>query len=234
MICAVLITAYQSTDYILDSIESILNQQLPDGWNLKLYIGVDNCIDTSNLLFSKKIDYYYSKENVGTYVLSNSLIQQAKKDNSDVYVRFDSDDVADKNFLLYGIPYAQECHFFRPYLIKCDNNLVPLTNEIIRATGSSFFDNYALDCLGGYQNYRVACDTDFFKRAEMAGFVNKDVNNKPVYFYRQHKSSLMNNVNTSKKSSLRKISWKKMTEFRDNGNIKVNPPVTTALSHITF
>lgn len=231
MICSVIITAFKNTKYILESIESIALQELPRGWEIRYYIGVDSCDDTSVFLKENNINYYWTDVNVGTYVLSNSLINEAKNNGSDIYVRFDSDDVALQDFLLYGIENVQKYHFFRPYSIKCDLNLNPI-GDIVRASGSAFFDSYALDALGGYQHYRVACDTDMFKRAINFGFIEEEVDKKPTYYYRQHPHSLMNTTETAKKSQLRKQSWKEMSALRNSGIIKINQPITTDLVYV--
>lgn len=231
MICSVIITAFKNTKYILESIESIAAQTLPDGWEVRYYIGVDACKETSDYLIQNKIPHYWTNTNVGTYILSNSLFNQAKNDGSDIYVRFDSDDVALQNFLLYGIENTQKYHFFRPYSIKCDINLNPIGN-IVRASGSAFFDSYALNALGGYQHYRVACDTDMYKRAINFGFIEEEVDEKPAYYYRQHPSSLMNTTETAKRSQLRVRSWKEMSASRNSGLIKIDYPMITDLTYV--
>jgi len=231
-ICSLLITAYQSADYILDTLESLHQQSLPANWQIKFYIGVDSCNETASILKKNNVPYYYSYTNVGTYILTNSLIQKAKQDQCDVFVRFDSDDIACENFVLYGIEHTLKYNFISPYQILVDEHLNPINNELKIAHGSMFATHFAIDALGGYYHYRVGCDTNFFRRAKRLGFGENIIERKPVYLYRQHNESLMRNKQLGKGTPQRKEARNLMKLEFDTGKNKIEHPVTTSLKYI--
>lgn len=231
-ICSLLITAYQSADYILDTLESLHQQSLPANWQIKFYIGVDSCNETASILNKNNIPYYYSYNNVGTYILTNSLIQKAKQDNCDVFVRFDSDDIACENFLLYGIEHAVKNNFVSPYQILVDKDLNVINDDLKVAHGSMFATRKAIDLLGGYYSYRVGCDTNFFRRANRLGLGGVITEKKPVYLYRQHTKSLMKNKQLGKGTNERKMFKKEMRCKFLAGENTIQNPVITDLKYI--
>lgn len=228
-VIAILITAFNARQYILDTLKSLKDQSLPNGWQIKFYIGVDACTDTADILDKNKISYYYTEENVGTYVLTNSLLEKAKDDNCNIFVRFDSDDIACENFLLYGIEHVLKFNFINPYQILVDKDLTPISNELKIAHGSMFATRTAIESLGGYYHYRVGCDTNFLKRAKRLGYNGKILKNTPVYLYRQHSDSLMKNKDLGKGSVIRKQSWSEIKEKFAAGENKIKNPVTIDL-----
>ena len=112
---ALFISAYKADKNLINILDKFSNQKLPKGWVLKIYIGVDGCKETFNLLKESKINFYFSSENVGTYIICNSLIDVAKKYNHDMYVRFDADDIPMSNFLFNGIKRCLKLNFVRTY-----------------------------------------------------------------------------------------------------------------------
>lgn len=229
---AIILTAYKSEKYILRTLKSLQNQPLPNGWQIRFYIGVDACENTASILKENKIPYYYTKENVGTYILTNSLINNAQEDKCDMFLRFDSDDIACRNFLLYGIEHTLKYNFISPYQILVDEHLNPINNKFKIAHGSMFATQLAIDALGGYYHYRVGCDTNFFRRAKRLGFGENITEKKPIYLYRQHDESLMKNKQLGKGTLQRKKARNLMKLEFDKGKNKIEHPVTTSLKYI--
>ena len=228
---AIIITAYKAEKFILDTINAFKIQQIPANWRINYYVGVDNCNSTANLLDRNNISYYCAKENVGTYILTNSLIKEALKDDVDAFLRFDSDDVPCENFLMHGIYHLQSADFVRPYKINCNENLTTKT-KIEPADGPAFFTKHALNLLGGYDHYRVACDGFFRRRAEKLNLVKELQEDIPIYLYRNVQSSLTKNKETGKDSKYRKSVKKEMLKsFRQNV-LKVEEPKTVLLGYI--
>ena len=230
-ICAVIITAYEAENYILDCLESLKKQKLPKGWICEFYIGVDACKKTEQVLKQHLINFYLAKENVGTYVLSNSLLREAQINNARLFVRFDSDDIAGEKFLYKGIKHADRTGFCRPNQIACDENMNPISNKISPAHGSMFVRRDALEQLGGYYHYRVGCDTNFYRRAERLGFGTSTNNDYdiPFYYYRTHKTSLMKHSTMGKGTIYRRESWEQMKKEYFAGVNKIENIVTTPL-----
>lgn len=231
-ILAIIITAYRSEEYILQTLDSFNRQEMPNGWMFRFYIGVDACSRSATSLDNYGISYFYSKKNVGTYILTNSLLQKATKDNCDMFLRFDSDDIACEKFLLYGIEHTLRNNFVSPYQILVDKYLDPVNNDLKIAHGSMFATRLAIDALGGYYHYRVGCDTNFFRRARRLGFGGDITEKKPVYLYRQHNESLMKNKQLGKGTPQRKKARNLMKLEFDKGKNKVENPVTTSLKYI--
>jgi len=224
---AIVITAFNAKKYILETLKSFNKQLLPDGWKIKYYIGVDACVNTANVLEENNIPFYYANENVGTYILSNSLLQKAKEDNCDMFLRFDSDDIARENFLLYGITHTEQHKFVRPFYNYCTHRGKPKgTSNPTVAHGPVFMIREVLDQLGGYQPFRVACDTDLIERAKTLGYVSNIKEKLPLFFYRRAPNSLTKTTKTSKKSNFRKKIVNELERLRLQGTVKIEPVIT--------
>lgn len=231
---AIIITAFNAENYILETLNSLSDQPLPHGWQTKFYIGVDACKDTAITLEKNNISYYYAEKNVGTYILTNSLLEEARKDDCEVFVRFDSDDIACENFLLYGIEHVLKFNFISPYQILVDEHLNFIDNEDLKtAHGSMFATKTAIEMLGGYYHFRVGCDTNFFRRARRLGFGGDITEKKPVYLYRQHSQSLMKDAQLGKGKPQRKQARNYMLAEFNAGKNKIENPVTVDLKYIS-
>jgi glycosyltransferase involved in cell wall biosynthesis len=231
---AIIITSYKSEQYILETLKSLENQLLPENWAIKFYIGVDACENTADILKKNLYSFYFSEKNVGTYILSNSLIKIAKAENCDMFLRFDSDDLARDNFLFYGINHTLLHDFVRPYYNYCNSSGKPKGNSnSIKAHGPVFISRKALNDVGGYYHYRVACDSDLIRRAERLGYVSTIKEKFPLFWYRKHATSLTKSADTSKKSEFRKQVWAEMTEMFDKGINKIDSPVIVDLVYFS-
>lgn len=230
-ICAIVITAFKAEKYILETLSSLSSQVLPKNWTKKFYLGVDACEITSNLLKEKQINYFYSEQNVGTYILTNSLLKIAYKDNCDIFLRFDADDVACEDFLINGILNVNSHGFSRTYFYAADETGKQTSSTLTRAHGPVFFNREVLENLGGYYEFRSGCDTDFNNRANLLGYGTKN-DHKPTFLYRQHQNSLMHDKELGKGTYIRRTNWKLMKEKLNQGIIKIDNPVTTDLKFI--
>jgi hypothetical protein len=94
------------------------------------------------------------------------------------------------------------------------------------------FDNSVLDKIGGFAPYRCAIDTDFMRRAEMAGIKIEQLK-KAMYYRRSHGKALTKNPKTGMGSDFRKKQWSEMTENRERGIYKIIPE-TVELRHISW
>ena len=78
-ILAIIITAHKIDSRLVDTLNILKNQRIPKNWKINIYIGVDGCELSASILNKHNINYYFSKENVGTYTLFNSVMLEAKK-----------------------------------------------------------------------------------------------------------------------------------------------------------
>ena len=231
---AVIIAAYKAEKYIMETVKSLKNQKIPKGWEVKFFIGVDGCENTSRELKENKVPFYFSEKNVGTYVMANSLIQEAKKIDCDMFLRFDADDVAKENFIFNGINNCLKLGFYRTYFIKADITLKVLNKQYHQAWGIVFFTKKVLEKFGGYKQFRVDCDYDLIHRLlkiEYNGTINE---NKSVFIRRIHSGSLSQSKETSGYSQYRrKVKGKMSQERRVKGrDILVKDPVRTKLKYV--
>ena len=99
----VVITAFNSADKLERCIDSVISQQGLKN-ELNLIIGVDGCKDTLAVAkkltrkYKERCKFYFSKMNVGTYVLKNSLLAKVVDRDSLIYF-LDSDDMLPVNFM---------------------------------------------------------------------------------------------------------------------------------------
>ena len=87
MTIAITIPAYRAQRFINDCLDSIDKLDLPEGVEVVPMIAVDSCPETAEAIGG---GYYWSSENVGPYVLRNSLMQ---KIDADYYLSFCADDI---------------------------------------------------------------------------------------------------------------------------------------------
>lgn len=78
------------------------------------------------------------------------------------------------------------------------------------------------ESLGGFCSARCASDTDFMRRAEMAGYQICKIDHA-LYKRRRHEKSLTKSGMTAFGGKYRKEVWKKMTEERERGIVKIVP-----------
>ena len=245
-IVSVIISAYKIDNYFFKMINEFKNQKLPIGWKLKIFIGVDGCMTSKELLDLNNFDYYFSKKNVGTYIICNSLIKEAKKQKFDVLVRFDSDDMPQKDFLYNGLKYVMKYEYVRAACQRVDKNFTPITTNLDFAQGVFFIKNSLLEKVGGFNHYRVECDTDlmerlnilgnhgvildrFYQRIYAFGFLEIFKRRKAIYQRRIMPGTLTSSSSTGHGSSYRKNVREKLKNARNEGNIKVLNPKTVSL-----
>ena len=220
---AIIITAYNCAEYILDCVYSVMQQKKFPGWDYEIRIGVDGCKKTADILKKVGIPFYWSEENHGAYIIRNSLIYQGP---ADVYSYFDADDVMNKDYLFETIKKINAgAKYVLCAKIQCNETLHPINfNPIIEKGGAMSFTHEVLEKLGGYYRWRCAGDTDFMERAKLAGYKITEIK-KPLYARRRHPESLTKGGLTRMGSPYRKKAWSNMTAEREKGVIKIKPTV---------
>lgn len=222
---AIIIPAYNAEKYIRECLKSIHLQYPSEGWDYDIRVGVDGCKNTAKVLDKMNFPYYYSYNNVGAYVMRNSLMLIKP---ADIYVYFDADDV------MYSVKYIKICidailqghEIVMPSKYQCDENLELLKSApVFEQGGAMCFTHRILDLLGGFYNARCASDTDFMHRAEMAGYKIYKIP-QGLYMRRRHNQSLTKSGLTIHGGKYRKEVWQKMTADRENGIVKIIPRVT--------
>ena len=138
-----------------------------------------------------------------------------------------------EKFLANGIKHLENSEVVQPYQIECDENLTQKSSPKI-ADGSIFFTLHALNFLGGYSHYRVACDGFFTRRAKKLNLTKKIESDLPTYLYRRVSGSLTKTQLTGDGSPYRKDVKSQMRKEFKSGKYKIDNPVTTILSYHKF
>jgi glycosyltransferase involved in cell wall biosynthesis len=197
---SIIIPTYKNTEYIDECINSILESS--ENLNVELLIGIDACEETLNHIKTKKypyfIKFYYFNENVGPYLIKNSLV---KITNSDNILFFDSDDIMLKPTLNTIVTNIQKYDCVRLKLQNYTNGTIT-KNNVNYGEGVFAINKQLFLSMNGFEPWRVAADSDFMGRL---------YNKRPrifhipevSFYYRQHSSSLTKRSDTGMSSQLR-------------------------------
>lgn len=99
----VLITAFNAEDHLERCLDSVINQKQLNN-PLKIIVGIDGCYKTFEVAkkltrkYQSNVTFFFSKNNIGTYVLKNSLLAKIVDRDSLIFF-LDSDDLLPSCFL---------------------------------------------------------------------------------------------------------------------------------------
>lgn len=192
----ILMSAYKSSGFIDKTLQSILDQNIS---NLKIYVGIDGDDEVYNKL--PNVNYYKSKINVGTYVITNSLSKLIKADN-DILLPFDSDDIMPTNFLK---PYIDAYMRLDP-----DTNILKLNfknngqGKTITGYKTILIKNNLFKKMGGYYNFRVGQDDGLLWRLQREKIHLKQNSNLPCFYRVIREDALTQATFTKHGSNFRK------------------------------
>jgi glycosyltransferase involved in cell wall biosynthesis len=200
---SVIIPAYKATKYIDECLASIKG-------NCEILIGVDGCEQTYNHV--KHLDnVYYFEENVGPYIIKNTLVDKAKYD---VILFFDSDDVMVDGLLDVLYNNIQNVDYIPLNYIdfhkKITNTGHMMSNAVIAIKKDVFTS------LNGFYPWKCGADTEFSYRLQY-NHLKKGTLNGVSYYRRLHGENLTISPLTGHGSSIRK----QYTNIINN-NIKTN------------
>lgn len=219
---SVLIAAHGVQDYILQTIDSILESQV-DYVDLEILVGVDNdrrCLSQlSNGNLSDKVKVYFSSENVGPYIITNSLMMMSKHDT---LIIFGGDDFASKNMLSITSREIDKCDILRWNCKKIyENNPITTNNEILEMPGCFAIRKKILQKVNGFKPWRVQADDEFKRRVDNRFVKNKI--NEVIFEYLIRQDSLSRSSNSHLKSELR-LAYINLIEKSYNDN-KFSDPI---------
>jgi len=152
---SVIIPAYKSTKYISECIASIQGE-------CEILIGVDHCQETYDYLKDfPNIKLFYFTENVGPYVIKNTLVDVAEHE---FILFFDSDDVLHEGILSVITKELQDVDYLKLNYINFHHKKIlngHKMNDAVIAIKKSVFNS-----LNGFQPWRCGADTEFGYRLE--------------------------------------------------------------------
>ena len=209
---SVIIPAYKATKYIDECIVSIKG-------DCEILIGVDGCIETYNHIKHLE-NVYYFKENVGPYVIKNTLVNQAKYDS---ILFFDSDDVMAPGTIEKVTETLNSKDYVK--LSYIDFIKKPLLNGIVYSNAVIGIKKSVFNSINGFYPWRCSADTELVNRLQYNNFSCKTIPDV-CYYRRLHKDNLTVRKETGHGSPIRKT-------YVDYINVHLskqtwpNPPIKT-------
>lgn len=205
---SVIIPTFDSVDYLKECLDSVV-ESCDKISNFEILVGIDSCPKTlkfvQDSIFDYRIKFHYFQENVGPYVIKNTLSKISKSEN---LIFFDSDDVMNKdmvNDILIKLK-TSECvkpmyHNFKGK-IDYDDPKYKLYSKLFGEGVFGIRKNVFLK-FNGFEGWRCAADSDFMVRIQKNGVTFNWVE-KLLFYRRIHDKGLTTNPETNYGSKLRK------------------------------
>lgn len=199
---SVLIACYGVEDHILNTINSLLNAD-NEYIDLEILVGIDNdrksLSKLSNGDLSEKVKIYFSQENVGPYIITNSLATLAKHD---VIIIFGGDDIADEKILSVTAKEIIKCDILRWECIRMfENGEIDPSGQIFEMPGCFAIKKKIFFQHNGLKPWRVQADDEFKKRVDPK--YNQIKLFKPMFKYLIRDNSLSRSQSFNHKSEFR-------------------------------
>lgn len=219
---SVIITAYNTADYIEPCLESVIKQTYRGP--CEILLGIDNCKETLEAALAVRHRYndndgsrilnlriFMMRENYGTYVVSNTLIDNSR---GDYILRFDSDDLMKSDMIKTLVNQDADIVVMK---YATFGRIVQHPNRY--SFGQALFKREVFDACGGYSPWRCAADKELLNRASLK-FEIKKLNDR-LFFKRMHKGALTKAEDTGRGSAPRREAHRKLRELSDKGIIKI-------------
>lgn len=215
---SILVTAYKAWETIEATLDSIYAQTYK---NIEVIVGIDGCEKTRDKVLQirakyKRLKIYYSNINVGTYILSNSLLSICK---GHYFVRFDSDDV------MYPFMVEELVKVNREF-VRCQFNWEKKVSGDIISTemyscGPLFAKVEVVKDLGGYKPWRCSADSDLISRLTALGI---HIYRLPKKLFKRYwiKTSLTVAPDTGMGSDYRKNLHRQILTDKSRGIVYIN------------
>lgn len=214
---AVIIPAYKTGKYILHTLLSMAQQKFPRQWHLNVRVGVDGCKETAAVLKKRGVPFYMNHVNAGVGIMRNSLIALGP---ADMYLIFDSDDIMLPGYIDQSVKAAMRTGACRPLARRVDERLRNKKMSL-RAMGAITLTHDVLRQVGGYREYRIFEDRDFYERIAMTG-TEIIIPPGAMFLRRSHPDSITRNKH---KMDQEYVQWTRSDaqSHRSNGIIYVEP-----------
>lgn len=202
---SIIIPTYNTPNYLNECLISVI--QSCGNINCEVLVGIDRCENTLNYIKSKDFDprirFFYFENNVGPYVIKNSL---SKISRSDSILFFDSDDIMKDTMVSDIINKQNNFEFVKPMYSNFNNIISNIkVNEVKTGQYGEGVFSIKKDLflhMNGFEGWRCAADSDFMKRLYKNN--RKFSYTDEVLFYRRkHSSNLTTAPETGFMSKLR-------------------------------
>lgn len=216
---SVIIPAYKATKYIDDCLASIKGAEI--------LVGVDSCQETLDHLKNRDIKLFYFTENVGPFVIKNTLIDQASNEH---ILFFDSDDVLVEGVIERINERLAEIDYLKLNYINFYNKPTTkghMMNDAVIAIKRSSFNS-----INGFQPWRCGADTEFSYRSQYNNLKYKVLDGL-AYHRRLHGENLTMRKETGHKSPIRETYVAYINKHHKLGSWP-NPLIKTTSSYVAY
>lgn len=234
---SIVITAYQSQDFLETCLNSIKEQTYLKNKNneVEVLLGIDGCPDTLKKINELRGNYnflkiFYSDINVGTYTLRNSLVHKASSEN---ILFFDSDDFMQPIMLDTLAPCFNKYQITRYCFDKVskENNKFVVNTKFRKnpfyAMGSFAISKKLFMETGGFLPWVCAADYEFMIRCEKNNIPFHYLK-KNLFFYLVHNNNLTRGKNTGM-VSFKRNKYHRYIQRNTNWNIPIHTCTTNLI-----
>lgn len=202
---SIIIPAFKASSFLDECLCSIIEQS--KNKNVQILIGIDGCEETLNWADKNKniynnVEFFWFKENVGPYVIKNTLAQLASSNN---ILFFDADDIMGKDLIHNFIINIKDNAIVKFKYCDFKHSEGILKAESIKNYGEGVFGikKSTFLKLKGFEDWKCAADTEFQLRSKHNKI--QIINIAKSFFYRRiHSQNLTVRNDTNWRSSLRK------------------------------
>jgi glycosyltransferase involved in cell wall biosynthesis len=219
---SIILTAYKTKDFIEECLNSIEAQTyFKNNNDFEVLVGVDGCEETLEKLNEIKDKYrnlsiYMMKENCGTYMTTNALLDLVKYEN---VIRFDTDDIMEPIMIDEIVKFKSE-----------DDDVIKLgfsdwvdgnVSDYHSANdGIIYFKKRVMDEIaGGYQPWLCAADSELLARLKDS--VNIKELNERLFLRRIHNNNLTKRKDTGFGSILRRNYQRQIKDHYNENEVKI-------------
>jgi glycosyltransferase involved in cell wall biosynthesis len=216
----VIIPAYKATKYIDECLASLPGAEI--------LVGIDRCKETFDHLVDRTdIKTFYFTENVGPFIIKNTLVDEASYDK---ILFFDSDDILVEGVLdriekaLDDVDYVKLNYINFTHRI---NHKAHKMNDAVIAINRPVFNE-----LNGFKPWRCGADTEFAHRLAF-NKLKHTVLDDVAYYRRIHGENLTVRKETGYDSPIRK-GYMEYIARRQRENNWVNPTHKQTQGYVTY
>lgn len=222
---SVIIPTFKAEKYIESCIQSILSQDD----DCEILIGIDDCKSTLDYVLKsryKNIKIFYFENNVGPYVIKNTLSDIA---SCDKLLFFDSDDVMVEGCLYDISSILDNSDYIRLNYINF--NGVINTKDLVRNDAVMGIKRNIFNTLNGFQPWRCAADAELYGRISHNHLICG--NSALVHYYRRiHGENITLNKDTGFGSEIRNNYIKSINKLKKDG--WPNPLTKTTEKYVDY
>lgn len=217
---SVIIPAYKATKYIDQCLDSIHGAEI--------LVGVDSCQETLDYLKNRSdIRLFFFPENVGPYIIKNTLIDQASNEH---VLFFDADDVLVEGVIDRIDEQLATNDYIKLNYINFYTKIDPKghkMNDAVIAINRPVFNR-----LNGFYPWRCAADTEFHNRL-IYNKLKSTLLDGVAYYRRLHGENLTMRQETGHGSAIRNR-YIEYINTCQRTNSWINPHTKTTKDYVTY